>query len=329
MRLNGGTAFEKITVNGIGVGSKTIGLPTVKSNAVSPDGMNGIIDFTEASGLFFTNRSISVVLKATNMNDDNSAASASFDEFIRKYHGKIVDLTFDDTPTYHFTGRLNITADDVRDTYRTISFIVDAEPYKHPVSGLTSVSIPISTTSNLVTGSESFVNAKNCSVVRFATGSIIGYKTDLYSTASFGFVVSGLTSNGKHSIAWKNGSGYKIELFTSASGTKINIVDNAFTATGTSVYVKVTVNAARITIFDLTIIPFPTSKVITNGDMLVNPTFSATKAMTIVIDGKPINVKSGDTWNPYFYLLPNATSTVYITAASSGSLTVKYEKAVL
>lgn len=333
MRLHGASNFTEVTTDGVGVVSKIIGSPMPKINAVSADGMNGIIDFTDAMGVYYNNRTISVTIQATNMEDITGLTSPSLDNFVRNYHGKVVDLSFEDNVTHYYTGRLSVTADDHKDRYRTITFAVDADPFRYAISP-TIVNIPIAANNNKVTAASlTTTNASANWVTGYSRRTLNVHSSNVSIVTSnewkVSFPVSGLTANSEYVINYSATSGVEVKLYTSSSlTTEIAINDGVFTATGASVYVCFVGTIRSATISNITVMQNPTRVTLHNGDKITCPSYETlAQDVTIVKNGEQIVLPKDSSWTPYFGLLAGETE-IYAVADAAGVLTVTYTKAV-
>lgn len=137
LRLHDSTTFERIAARAdannfnVVLGAVEIETPEPKTDYVDVNGMNGSLDYTEADGLYFKNRKIEVELQ------NKKGSTFDFDSFVRKYHGRLVDLMFRDADTYYYTGRLMVNSDDHARVERHITFEVESDPFRYPISGKT------------------------------------------------------------------------------------------------------------------------------------------------------------------------------------------------
>lgn len=332
MRLHGASDFYEVTTDGVGVVSKSIGSPIPKVNAVSADGMNGIIDFTDAMGVYYNNRTISVTIQATNMEDITGLTSPFLDNFVRNYHGKVVDLSFEDTVTRYYTGRLSVTADDHKDRYRTITFAVDADPFRYPLND-TTVSIPVNTGTNFAAGGQ-------------IDSPVIGGHQTINTNESYGFRVrflgyfenytpygnvkiTGLTVGEKYVLQYKSDGGFiTVSAYASRETPQFQVDSNGvFTATASTLYLVMQSRANREARFYNVSVSQPTKVSIYGGDMVVSPTFDALSAdVALNVNGTFVQLHKGETWNPYFVIKPGE-NVVYGIGLTS-PLAISYAEAV-
>lgn len=342
IRLHDGGTWEEVTLNNnIAVKSKSIGQPTPKVSAVSPDGMNGIIDFTDAFGLFYNNRPIAVTLSATSVNDANATASDSFDLFKKKYHGKSVDLSFEDTtPTLYYTGRLSVTADNFAKTFREIKFTVDADPFRYPINKHIAT-YPIYPAANLLNGSESvtYDASQDFSVETIYsnyTGDSISFKANAVPTNGFMPGVSiklPVTSGASCAFYAVSRNGYWTIEDANNNYAIVPTNDNGeFVAPSNNIWAHLEANSLRPATFELWFGVNKTSYTVVAGDKQETPIFDALSYdIDVFVNGKKIRLNAGETFNPYIELKSGENLIRALSAGVSQSTFKRFaiEKAVL
>lgn len=108
------------------IGSKEIGMPSVKTSTIDVEGADGVIDQTEYFGrVNYGNRTIKYdcSLMVTPLLDYYSALAD-------KMHGLKVKIVHDDDPDYYYIGRLKLS--ELKDDSGVGKFTIEAdcEPYK-------------------------------------------------------------------------------------------------------------------------------------------------------------------------------------------------------
>ena len=192
MRLHGSSTWDEIVPNTdkqVVVVSATISNPTVKTDTVDINTYDGVLDFSSVQGIHYGNRYIKVSLRKTN------GSTYDFDALRRKYLGQVVDCRFDTTSGYYYYGRMTAIEDDYQQDFRTITLTIDANPFRQPVSGATTVEIPVHNTSDLM---PSFPTSPNISSGSDETGGIVKYRYTKNSSGShdISMSVSGSATKG-------------------------------------------------------------------------------------------------------------------------------------
>ena len=141
IRLHGETNWERIAtrVNAQNIplilGEYEIESPEAKTDYVDVNGIDGVLDFTEAAGLHFDMRDITVELIS------KKRVCFDFNSFKRKYLGQIVDVAFWESDSHYYTGRLSISADNHARIRRALQIKINADPFKYPISGKSELTI--------------------------------------------------------------------------------------------------------------------------------------------------------------------------------------------
>lgn len=107
-------------------------LPEYRNNTVEVPGKNGVLDLTDAFGVFYDNRTVYFSMKKI-CSAENFVTL--FSTIANAWHGKKVKVKFDKDSNYFYRGRCKVEAKHVDNEIHGINFIIDAEPFKYPVSG--------------------------------------------------------------------------------------------------------------------------------------------------------------------------------------------------
>lgn len=351
MRLHGSSTWDEIvtdTDKQVVVVSATISNPTVKTDTVDINTYDGVLDFSSVQGIHYGNRYIKVSLRKTN------GSTYDFDALRRKYLGQIVDCRFETTSGYYYYGRLTAIEDDYQQDFRTITLTIDANPFRQPVSGATTVEIPVHNTSDLMPSSQTVANITTGTD---ATSGVVKYKytensygshdisMSVSGTATKGYVyitITGLTAGSKYKLGLKeiygnsyitirNGSKPDTTIggtyrgpttFTAPSGGEIVL---AFTTSSSSAsFLSVSLSLAELT-----------TTHIDNGDRVVSPKYlpRGYDINVEVSDGNRIItstvLKANTLTNPYF-VIPRGGADILATAdGKSGTLEIEYTKELL
>ena len=352
MRLHGSSAWDEIvtdTDKQVVVVSATIGNPKVKTDTVDINTYDGVLDFSSVQGIHYGNRYIKVSLRKIN------GSTYDFDALRRKYLGQIVDCRFDTTSGYYYYGRLTAIEDDYQRDFRTITLTIDANPFRQPVSGATTVEIPVHNTSDLM---PSFSTSPNISSGTDATDGVVKYKyaknwdgshdisMSVSGSATKGYVyitVPGLTAGSEYKLDFKEiyGNSYITIRDDSKTGTIIGESEirtpTTFTSppSGKIVLVFTTSSSnARFSSVRLSLAQF-TATHIDNGDRVVSPKYlpRGYNINVEVSDGNRIItstiLKANTLTNPYF-IIPRGGADIIATAdGKSGTLEIEYMKELL
>ena len=351
MRLHGSSTWDEIVPNTdkqVVVVSATISNPTVKTDTVDINTYDGVLDFSSVQGIHYGNRYIKVSLRKTN------GSTYDFDALRRKYLGQVVDCRFETTSGYYYYGRLTAIEDDYQQDFRTITLTIDANPFRQPVSGATTVEIPVHNTSDLMPSSQASPNISSGSDADFA---IVKYKYTENSSGSHdismsvswpatqGYVyltITGLASGSKYKLGFKEI--YGNSFITIRDGTKTGAIigeseirtPTTFTSPPSGkivlVFTTSSSNASFLSV-SLSLAQFTTTH-IDNGDRVVSPKYlpRGYDINVEVSDGNRIitsTVLKADTLtNPYF-IIPRGGADILATSAGGGTLEIEYTKELL
>ena len=351
MRLHGSSTWDEIVPNTdkqVVVVSATISNPTVKTDTVNINTYDGVLDFSSVQGIHYGNRYIKVSLRKTN------GSTYDFDALRRKYLGQIVDCRFDTTSGYYYYGRLTAIEDDYQQDFRTITLTIDANPFRQPVSGATTVEIPVHNTSDLM---PSFPTSPNISTGTDATDGVVKYS---YTKNSYGshdismsvsgsatkgylyLTVNGLSANRKYLLSVNGISGNS--YITIRNGSKTGDVigeseikkSTTFISPSTSVVLVFTTSSsnARFMLVSLSLAEY-TSTHIDGGDRAVSPTYLP-RGYNINIEVFDENgnrsskvLKKNTTMNPYFIIPRGGADIIAKADGKSGTLEIEYTKELL
>ena len=350
MRLHGSSTWDEIVPNTdkqVVVVSATIGNPTIKTDTVDINTYDGVLDFSSVQGIHYGNRYIKVSLRKTN------GATYDFDALRRKYLGQIVDCRFDTTSGYYYYGRMTAIEDDYQQDFRTITLTIDANPFRQPVSGATTLEIPVHNTSDLM---PSFPTSPNISSGADETGGIVKYKYTANSSGSHdismsvsgpatkGYVyltVTGLNAGSEYKLDFKEIYGNSYITIRNGSETG-NIIGEreirrptTFTAPSSAIVLVFTTSSSNASFLSvsLSLAQFTTTH-IDNGDRVVSPTYLP-RGYNInieVSDGNRIItstvLKATTLTNPYF-IIPRGGADILATSAVGGILEIEYMKELL
>lgn len=349
IRLHGSSSWEEVTKNNaIGIAAKSISEPSPKVNAVNVDNINGIIDFSEVFGLHYNNRPIAVTLSATNIDDATVQASSALGNFKKKYHGRVVDLYFDNArPIFYYTGRLTVTADDYKDKYRNIAFSVDADPFRYDASGEYVFTAPMyPNVSSGITGQEQILYSGEGEGGANSTAS--GYSESGGKKVIVGHTGTPIDADFTPCIYIKlpniiSGSYYV--FYTDSKDGYFHIEDDdnhhaivpvdangGFTAPSKNLYAVLKAKTIRgATFSNIWFRINASSETISNGDKSVTPTFAKLEqSVDVLLNGKKIRLRKGESWNPNFVLPAGDSLMLTMSAVSSNQLwDFKAVKAVL
>ena len=351
MRLHGSSTWDEIvtdTDKQVVVVSATIGNPTVKTDTVDINTYDGVLDFSSVQGIHYGNRNIEVTLRKI------AGSTYDFDALRRKYLGQIVDCRFETTSGYYYYGRLTDIEDDYQQDFRTITLTIDANPFRQPVSGATTVEIPVYNTSDLMPASQ---EVANITTGTDATGGVVNYSytenscgshdisMSVSGPATKGYVyltITGLTAGNMY-ILDVNGV-YGNSYITIRDGSKTGDVigeseikkKTKFTSPSTSVVLVFTTSSsnARFLFVSLSLAQF-TSTHIDGGDRVVSPTYLPLgyNINIEVFDENNSSIstvlKKNTSMNPYF-VIPRGGADIIATAdGKSGTLEIEYMKELL
>lgn len=350
MRLHGSSTWDEIVPNTdkqVVVVSATISNPTVKTDTVDINTYDGVLDFSSVQGIHYGNRYIKVSLRKTN------SSTYDFDALRRKYLGQIVDCRFETTSGYYYYGRLTAIEDDYQQDFRMITLTIDANPFRQPVSGATTMEIPVHNTSELM---PSFPTSPNISTGTDATDGVVKYKYTKNSSGSHdismsvsgsatkGYVyltITGLTAGSEYKLGLKEIYGNSYVTIRNGSTTG-NIIGESeirkpttFTAQSGAIVLVFTTSSsnARFLSVSLSLAEFTTTH-IDNGDRVVSPKYLP-RGYDInieVSDGNRIItstvLKATTLTNPYF-VIPRGGADILATSAVGGILEIEYMKELL
>lgn len=347
MRLHGSSTWDEIVPNTdkqVVVVSATISNPTVKTDTVDINTYDGVLDFSSVQGIHYGNRYIKVSLRKTN------GSTYDFDAMRRKYLGQIVDCRFDTTSGYYYYGRLTAIEDDYQQDFRTITLTIDAKPFRQPVSGATTVEIPVHNTSDLMPSSQASQNISSGTnvIYRYTKNLIRGHDISMSvsGTATKGYVyitITGLAAGSEYKLGFKEISGNSYITIRDGSKTGTIIGESeireptTFTSpSGGTIVLVFTTSSSNASFLSVVLsLAQSTTTHIDNGDRVVSPKYlpRGYNINVEVSDGNRIItstiLKANTLTNPYF-VIPRGGADILATAdGKSGTLEIEYTKELL
>lgn len=346
MRLHGASTWDEIvpeTGKQVAAVSATINNPATKTDTVDINTYDGVLDFSSVQGIHYANRDIKVSLRKI------AGSTYDFDALRRKYLGQMIDCRFETTSGYYYYGRLIDIEDDYQQDFRTITLTIDAQPFRQPVSGKTTVEIPVYNTSDLMPASQGDANITtdtdgtfvNYSYTKNSLGSH-DISMSVFGSATKGYVyltVTGLTAGGKYNLDVKGV--YGNSYITIHAGSKTGDVigeseikqSTTFISPLTSVVLAFTTlsSNARFLFVSLSLAQW-TSTHVDGSDRIVSPKYYP-RAYNINVDVFGTNgnstsavLKANTMSNPYF-VIPRGGADIIATAdGKSGTLEIEYMK---
>lgn len=110
--------------------SKEIGIPSIKENKVSVNGMDGVVDLSESLTGYvnYENRKLSFTFTVIDRKELwlNILSSVSM-----QLHGKTMKVVFDDDKDFFYQGRVLVNKFKSNKAHSEIVIDVDAEPFKY------------------------------------------------------------------------------------------------------------------------------------------------------------------------------------------------------
>lgn len=336
IRLHGSSSWEEVTKNNaIGIAAKSISEPSPKVDAVNVDNINGIIDFSEVFGLYYNNRTIAVTMSATNIADATVQASSALGEFKQKYHGRVVDLSFDDVkPSFYYIGRLSVTADDYKEKFRNIAFSIDADPFRYYASGEYVFTVPMyPNVSSGITGQEQILYSSEGADGANSTASgysdsggkkvVVGH-TGTPVDASFApciYIKLPNISSGSYYVFYADSKDGYFHIEDGDNNNAIVSTDTngGFRAPSKNLYAALQAKTIRGATFDnIWFRANAESNTVRNGDKFVTPTFDKLEQhVDVLLNGKKIRLHKGESWNPNFVLPAGDSLMLTMSAVSS------------
>lgn len=346
MRLHDSSTWDEIvpdTGKQVTVVSATIDNPVVKTDTVDINAYDGVLDFSSVQGIHYGNRNIKVTLRKI------AGSTYDFDALRRKYLGQLVDCRFETTSGYYYYGRLTDIEDDYQQDFRTITLTVDANPFRRPVSGATTVEIPVYKTGDLMPASQGAAN-----IDTYAIGGIVNYSymensigshdisMSLSKSATKGYVyltITGLTAGATYKLDVKGiyGNSYITIRAGSKTGDIIGESEikqpTMFISPSTAVVLVFTTwsSSARFLFVSLSLMHC-TSTHIDGGDRVVSPTYLVSM-YNINIDVWDENgnstltvLKKHTSMNPYFVIPRGGAEIVATSREISMTLEIQYMK---
>ena len=346
MRLHGSSTWDEIVPNTdkqVVVVSATISNPTVKTDTVDINTYDGVLDFSSVQGIHYGNRYIKVSLRKTN------GSTYDFDALRRKYLGQIVDCRFETTSGYYYYGRLTAIEDDYQQDFRTITLTIDANPFRQPVSGATTVEIPVYNTSDLMPSSQASPNISSGTnvIYRYTKNLIIGHDISMSvsGAATKGYVyitITGLAAGSEYKLGFKEISGNSYITIRDGSKTGTIIGESeireptTFTSpSGGTIVLVFTTSSSNASFLSVVLsLAQSTTTHIDNGDRVVSPKYlpRGYNINVEVSDGNRIItstiLKANTLTNPYF-VIPRGGADILATAEVNGTLEIEYTKELL
>lgn len=130
----GSNSYHSMRDFGLAIGNNNyIEAPEYETNYVSIPGRNGVLDLSEAIAgrVIYKTRKISIEFGGMG---DEMSWDGVISNLRNLFHGKVVQLIFDNDPTYYWTGRAEINDFDRFRNLGTFKFeIPEADPFKYSV----------------------------------------------------------------------------------------------------------------------------------------------------------------------------------------------------
>lgn len=130
----GSNSYHSMADFGLAIGNNNyIEAPEYETNYVSIPGRNGVLDLSEAIAgrVIYKTRKISIEFGGMG---DEMSWDGVISNLRNLFHGKVVQLIFDNDPTYYWTGRAEINDFDRFRNLGTFKFeIPEADPFKYSI----------------------------------------------------------------------------------------------------------------------------------------------------------------------------------------------------
>ena len=344
MRLHGASTWDEIvpeTGKQVAVVSATINNPVTKTDTVDINTNDGVLDFSEAQGIHYGNRSIEVTLR------EIAGSTYDFDAFRRKYLGQMVDCRFEVTSGYYYYGRLTDIVDDYQQDFRTITITIDAYPFRRSAGGKTKANVTINASGNLMpaTSSATITTETTNGTMQYSyvDDAYLGKDVVIYlpgsvfnpTNGTLYLTVTGLAANKKYKLLFAAPTNVGNITIRDASKTgtilKGALKDSAEFTTMSSTIVlcfNVTFGNTQFNNISLLLSDF-TSAHLDNGDKVETPTYEAmTQDVIVNVGGKQTTLYAGSTSNPYF-TIPRGGCDITATGENAGILKLSYEQEML
>lgn len=329
----------------VAVVSAKINNPVVKTDTVDINTNDGVMDFSEAQGLHYGNRKIEVTLRKT------SGSTYDFDEFRRKYLGRMVKCMFEEvtqtTGQYYYYGRLIDISDDYKSDFRTVTLTIDANPFRRSTFAPITTNVTINASGNLMpaTSSATITTETTNGTMQYSyvDDAYLGKDVVIYlpgsvfnpTNGTLYLTVTGLAANKKYKLlfAAPTNVGNITIRDSSKTGTILKgaLKDSAEFTTMSSTIVlcfNVTFGNTQFNNISLFLSDFTSTHLI-NGDKIQTPTYEAlTQDVIVNVDGKQTTLYAGSTSNPYF-TIPSGGCDITATGETAGILTLSYEQEML
>lgn len=331
----------------VAVVSAKINNPVVKTDTVDINTNDGVMDFSEAQGLHYSNRKIEVTLRKT------SGSTYDFDAFRRKYLGRMVKCVFEEftqtTGQYYYYGRLIDITDDYKSDFRTVTLTIDANPFRRSTFSPITTNVTINASGNLMPATSS------ATIETVASLGTMQYSyVDDYPAKSITTFISGGSSTHNHGTLYLTVSGieprkvyhFNVGYVTNGGSVTIrdankngtiikdkinNALDNTEFATVSSTIVlcfNVASGNTQFGYISLFLSDFTSTHLI-NGDKIQTPTYEAlTQDVIVNVGGKQTTLYAGSTSNPYF-TIPSGGCDITATGENDGILKLSYEQEML
>lgn len=115
---------------GLILASKNLGNPRVKANKVEIPGSSVTLDFTEAFGIQYSNRTISLVFLCLDRWDDQYEIEATVRTLL---HGQKMRIKFDEDESNYFEGRISVDSWTYYQGAGRVQMSIDCDPWRYKV----------------------------------------------------------------------------------------------------------------------------------------------------------------------------------------------------
>ena len=107
----------------------SVSTPDVQKYEIEIPGRSGVLDFSEALGLFYNNRNIAFTEVC---HIPHTLWANKYSQIANKWHGKRVKVIFDDQAEWYYIGRCTCTPLFKDNDTHGVKFEINAEPFKYP-----------------------------------------------------------------------------------------------------------------------------------------------------------------------------------------------------
>ena len=358
IRRHGESSWTYPAQSGLFIASAVIPEPEPKTSLEDIPGLNGLLDFSEANGLCFQNRTITLDCKLREPHSFNERS------FRQAFLGRVIDLVILSgsavtSADLYYTGRLSITETTLSRRDPQLKLSINAAPFRHYAgSAGRTADIPANSlwSTEQILGTElteAQMNAEDypgwSHSLGVGTDGIFRVGIDQDEGEAGGGCILRLPMSEGRYVLWRDADNGKATL----GGMGDTLYANTYKRTGTSrvrtrsftafvcpgtdhplehrsLRLRLAPGAQDTdALFRLALWRLTPTTVMNNGDFTIFPDFAVDQSVLVYLNGEFFYMVAYDNWSPYLTLRPGSNElAAFGLDRQRGTLSLSFEEAV-